>query len=242
MTLRYVVRRYGVPSFPVKCLRLNSMCLRIAMVIQLLFVSGDADPTGFGRSFREMTCCAIPYEGREATKMLEARLEIQGYPTLLMLGPKPDNVDNNFGDRPVINAEVRAVIENGDYISDFPYYPKPYGDLCRTTDDINKHKCLIVFYEGGDPEEQDDVEETVKQAATEYRGDELIKFYWATDPEAPLARNIRLACRLGQPREEPSMVLLDIPDDGAFYVSEEIDITVATIMYFLVNKAERRQI
>ena len=207
-----------------------------------MFVSGDKDEAGFDGFFKEMTCCAIPYEERDAKKMLETRLEIQSYPALVMLGPKPENEEGNSGDRPIINTEVRAVIENGDYISDFPYYPKPYGDLCRTTDDINTHKCLVVFHEGGDPEEQDDVEDTVKQAAVEYRGDELIKFYWASDPDAPLATNIRRACKLGQPRAEPAMILLDIPDDGAFYVSEETDITVATIMYFLVNKPSRRQI
>jgi nucleoredoxin len=207
-----------------------------------LFVSGDSDVASFESYFREMSFCAIPFEELEARSKLEKRLEICGYPTLLMLGPKPSDEHDNFGDRPVINAEVRAVIENGDYISDFPYYPKPYGDLCRTTDDINMHKCLIVFHEGGDPEDQDEIEETVKQAADEYRGDELIKFYWANDPEAPLALNTRQACHLGVVGAEPTMILLDIPDDGAYYVSEETDITVATVMYFLVNKSERQQI
>ena len=73
------------------------------------------------------------------------------------------------------------------------------GDLCKTTDDINTHKCLIVFHEGGDDEEQMDEEDTVRDAAEEYRGkgDEFIKFYWACDAEAPLSSNIRQACQLG---------------------------------------------
>jgi nucleoredoxin len=206
---------------------------------QLLFVSGDNDQESFENTFSEMSFAAIPYEDRAAKEGLEKRLEISSYPTLIMLGPI--NYDEGE-DRPIINSDVRSVIENGDYISDFPYYPKPYGDLCRTTDDINSHKCLVIFHEGGDDEEQEEIEDIVKQAAEEYRGDEIIKFYWAFDFEAPLAINIRQACCLGPIGEKPSMVLLDIPEDGAFYASGEEEISVDIIKFFLVNHGERQQI
>ena len=164
------------------------------------------------------------------------RLEITSYPTLIMLGPRPVDEDDNFGDRPVINSEVRPVIENGDYITDFPFYPKPWGDLCKTTDDINTHKCLVVFHEGGDEEEQMDIEYAVRDAAEEYRSDdELVKFYWACNADAALCSNIRNACNLGTIGDLPSMVLLDIPNDGNYYVSDEQDITEETIIEFLSN-------
>ena len=205
-------------------------------------MSADESQKEFDSYFNDMPWCAIAFEEREAKKALEKRLEITSYPTLLMLGPVPADEDDNFGDRAIINPDVRAVIENGDYITDFPYYPKPWGDLCRTTDDINTHKCLIVFCEGADDEEQDKVEEAVKQAAEDYRGDEFIKFYWANDPDATLSSNIRNACELGDLQEEPTMILLDMQDDGAFYQSDEKDITPETIKWFLVNKGERHQI
>ena len=178
---------------------------------------------------------AIPYDEQAAREGLESRLNIESYPTLVMLGPKPVDDLDNFGDRPVINTEVRAVIENGDYITDFPFYPKPWGDLCKTTDDINTHKCLIVFHEGGDENEQMDVEDAVQEAAEDYHGDDFIKFYWANDRKAPLAANIRQVCELGAIKEEPTMVLLDIKDDGAYYVSAEKEITAVTIKFFLLN-------
>ena len=186
----------------------------------------------------ETSLCAIPFEETEAREGLEMRSDITSYPSLIMLGPRPIDEDDNFGDRPVINSEVRAVIENGDYITDFPFYPKPWGDLCKTTDDINTHKCLVVFYEGGDEEEQMDVEYAVRDAAEEYRSDDegLVKFYWACDPDAPLSANIRKACNLGPIGDLPSMVLLDIPNDGTYYVSDEQDIiTEETIIEFLSN-------
>ena len=186
--------------------------------------------------------CAIPFEETEAREGLEMRLDIASYPTLVMLGPRPIDDDDNFGDRPIINSEVRTVIENGDYITDFPFYPKPWGDLCKTTDDINSHKCWVVFHEGGDEEEQMEVEYAVRDAAEEFRsGDELVKFYWAFDPDAPLSANIRKACNLGPIGELPSMVLLDIPNDGTYYVSDFGDITEDTIIDFLGNYQDCEQ-
>mmetsp|Transcript_7656 Transcript_7656/g.8894 ORF Transcript_7656/g.8894 Transcript_7656/m.8894 type:complete len:423 (-) Transcript_7656:222-1490(-) len=200
---------------------------------ELLFVSGDASEASYDTFLSETTFCAIPYEYKEARESLEMRLEITSYPTLIMLGPRPVDEDDNFGDRPVINSEVRAVIENGDYITDFPFYPKPWGDLSKTTDDINTHKCLVVFHEGGDEEEQMDIEYAVRDAAEDYRSDELVKFYWACNADAPLCANIRNACNLGPIRELPSMVFLDIPNDGTYFVSDEKDITQETIIEFL---------
>jgi nucleoredoxin len=196
-------------------------------------VSGDESEASFDQFVSETSFCGIPFEDTSAREELEARLEITSYPTLVMLGPRPENDDDNYGDRPIINTEVRAVIENGDYVTDFPFYPKPWGDLCKTTDDINTHKCLIVFYDGGDENEQMDIEDAVRDAAEEYRGDEFIKFYWACNPDAPLASNIRRACKLGDVSDVPAMVLLDIPDDGNFYVSEETEITAVSIVNFL---------
>lgn len=202
---------------------------------ELIFVSGDESEASYETFMCETSFCALPYHDSDARESLETRLEITSYPTLVMLGPRPEDENDNFGDRPIINSEVRAVIENGDYISDFPFYPKPWGDLSKTTDDINTHKCLIVFHEGGDDEQQMDVEYAVRDAAEEYRSDELVKFYWACDEDAPLCANIRNACNLGPVGDTPTMVFLDILDDGKYYVSNEKDITEDSILDFLGN-------
>jgi len=204
---------------------------------QLIFVSGDDSRASFYKYWSTLSNFgAIPFEEQEAREGLENRLDITSFPTLIMLGPKPVDDEDNFGDRPIINTEVRAVIENGDYITDFPFYPKPWGDLCKTTDDINTHKCLIVFHESGDDEEQADIEDAVRDAAEEYRGDEFIKFYWSNDANSPLASNIRQACGIeASHKAAPSMVLLDIKNDGTYYLSDESEITPETIKFFLVN-------
>jgi nucleoredoxin len=105
----------------------------------------------------------------------------------------------------------------------------------ETTDDINTHKCLIVFQEGVDMDVQIEVENAVRMSAEEYRGDELIKFYWANDATSALSGNIREACRLGEVTDVPTMILLDVKNDGTFYVSKDRNITTATIKLFLLN-------
>lgn len=217
--------------------KMELIALGCSLLPYFLFVSGDESEASYDKFISETALCALPFDDFEARKELETRLEITSYATLVMLGPRPADDDDNFGDRPIINTKVRAVIENGDYISDFPFYPKPWGDLSKTTDDINTHKCLIVFHEGGDDEEQLDVEDAVRDAAEEYRGedDEFVKFYWACDPDAPLSSNIRQACQLGPIGETPIMVLLDIPDDGSFFVKEAEVVTQGAIADFLTN-------
>jgi nucleoredoxin len=37
----------------------------------------------------------------------------------------------------------------------------------------------------------------------------------------------------GEPSSTPQMVLLDIPDDGAYYVSVDMEVTASTITAFL---------
>ena len=185
-----------------------------------------------------MNFASVPFEDIDSREGLEVRLDITSYPTLVMLGPKPADESDNFGDRPIINTEVRAVIENGDYVSEFPFYPRKWGSLDKTTDDINTHKCLIIFHEGGDDNEQMDVEDAIQDAAEEYVGDELIKFYWACDPGAPLSANIRNAIRLGPIDETPTIVLLDIPNDGTFYSSKMDEISAETISAFLSTYTE----
>lgn len=201
-------------------------------------MSGDESQASFEASVGEMGFISVEFEDVNTREGLEARLDITSYPTLVMLGPKPVDDSDNFGDRPIINTEVRAVIENGDYVSEFPFYPRKWGSLDKTTDDINTHKCLIIFHEGGDDNEQMDVEDAIRDAAEEYVGDELVKFYWACDAEAPLSANIRRAVRLGPIDGIPTMVLLDIPKDGTFYVTKMEEISAEAISHFLSTHTE----
>jgi nucleoredoxin len=208
-----------------------------SLFVQILFVSSDHDQSGFDSYFAEMTFGALPFEERDAKTEISKRLHVQGVPTLMIFGPKPAD----GGDRPLINANVRGMIEQGDYISDFPYQPKPYGDLNKSTDNINAFRCLIVFHEGGDDEEQDDIQDAVQMVAENYKGTDGVKFYWAFSPTG-LAKTAREALSLGPVKDEPLMVLLDISNQGSFYVSSETEISMDVISDFVKSPGEKRQL
>jgi hypothetical protein len=183
-----------------------------------------------------MGFCAIPYDNRSAKKDLSKALGVRGIPTVVMLAPEGDD-----GNREVINPNCVGVFINGDYISDFPYEPKPYGDLNSTADDINDWKCLVIFHEGGDDEEQEEVMDAVKFAAEQYDGTD-VKFFWALDVKG-LTRNVRKVVNLGPPTEKAQMILLDIADHGSYYVSDETDhITSDSILQFVREPGTKREI
>ena len=183
-----------------------------------------------------MTFCALPFEERQAKADLSSRLQVRGIPSLMMFGPRPAD----GGDRPLINASLRSVIEQGDYVSDFPYTPKRYGDLNKTSDNINNLKCLIVFHESGDDEEQESIQRAL-QKALEHCEDTTIRLFWANSPTG-LSKSVREALRLGPVKKDPLMVLLDVPDQGVYYVSEQIDISFDSILGFITNPGERRHL
>lgn len=204
---------------------------------QLLFVSSDHDQPGFDQYFSEMSFCAIPFEEREAKADIANRLQIRGIPSLQIFGP----VSSETGDRPLINGNVRPLIETGDYISDFPYKPKPYGDLNKSTDNINTGRCLIVFHEAGDDEEQEDIQESLQMVAENYTGTDGLKFYWAISPVG-LSKTVREALKLGAIQDKPLMIILDIPDQGVYYISDATDISIETVAAFIKSPGERKQL
>jgi nucleoredoxin len=205
--------------------------------IQLIFVSSDHDQEGFDAYFSEMTFPAFPFQDRQAKADISTRLQIRGIPSLVMLGPRVDG----RGDRPIINPHLRSIIEHGDYLSDFPYHPKPYGDLNRTTENINNFKCLIVFHEAGDDEEQEDIQEALQMTAVALHEDRTLRFFWANSPTG-MCKTVREALKLGPVRNEPLMVLLNISDGGVFYVSPPTEVTMDSVQDFIAYPGEARML
>ena len=201
---------------------------------ELVFVSSDRDLESFNEYFDEMTFCALPFEEREAKQHLSKRFGIQGIPSLLILGHLEEN-----GERPLINDSVRGFIEAGD-LADFPFHPKPYQDLAMGADGINENKCLIIFCENEDDDEQRDIVEVVKQVAEKHK-DSGIKFFYATQPGGMVAA-VRRALSIDKKMDAITMALLDIPDNGGFYLqTPKDDITAELVEKFIENPGERMQ-
>lgn len=194
------------------------------LVQQIVFVSADECEEDFHAYYKDMPFCAVPFTASKARQALARRLEITGYPTLVMLSPELPN-----GDRDVINTNVRGVIEDGDYMADFPFQPKTYGSLQASPEDINDHRCLIVFHEMGDDDDQQEVRNALRGASNHLGS---LKCFWVLE-QCHVSKSLRQAVGLPlQPTHEPAMVLLDIPEGGLYCRSSCTEITVQNVLLF----------
>ena len=187
-----------------------------------------------------MTFGALPYEDRDAKAALSKRFEVSGIPKLIMLGPV---IDKNTGERKVINDSVRSFIEKEDF-DEFPFVKRNFGDVDSAVGDLNEKKCVIVFHEQGDDEEQAELVKVMKEVAATYDkgdGESDFSFYWALTTEG-LSSRIRSVVNMTEVKEEPIMIMLDIPDDGGYYTSTETDATVENIKKFVESPGERQQL
>lgn len=205
---------------------------------ELAFVSSDRDESAFKEYFESMTFCALPYENRDAKATLSKMYKVQGIPTLVMLGPADED-----GNRPLINDNIRSFIET-EAFGDFPFEKKNYGNVESGAGDLNDEKALIIFHENGDDDEHEEIKNIAKTVATELKGDEskeTINILWALTNKGIVAR-IRSLTGLPEMSEEPAMVLLDIPDEGGYYKTENVEITAESVKSFIENPGDRMQL
>lgn len=203
---------------------------------ELVFVSSDQDEEAFKNYYEEMSFCALPYEYREAKKVLSKMYEVSGIPMLLMLGPVSNE---ETMERPIINKNIRGYIEEGSF-SEFPFPEKNYGDI-ETAEDINEVKSLIVFHEAGDDDEQNEIKDVLKQVAEKMEHDKKIKFFWGLSTDGLVPR-IRSLLKMNETPSEPEMIMLDLPDNGGYYKSDVNKITVENVMTFVESPGERQQL
>lgn len=202
---------------------------------ELVFVSSDKDEKAFQEYFNEMTFWALPYEERDAKSELSNMFKIRGIPSLVMLGPVPEG----GGDRPIINSKVRPFIESGNFDA-FPFHPQPYSDIAADPGDISEKKSIIVFNEHGDDDEQADTINVVKDAAEKFGKENDIAFFYAVKSDGVVPR-LRTLLSITDRTEDVVLAMTDIPDDGAYYLSDEKEVTVELIERFISNPGKRME-
>merc|ERR1712224_345175 len=178
--------------------------------IEVLFVSSDRDEKGFDEYYAEMPWAAMPFKERALKEELSDYFKVEGIPSLVLLDK----------DRSVISTNGRGAIM-GD-LADFPFYPKPVADLAAGPEGINDTPAVVVLAENADKD---------KKAAV-MDGPEFL-FFTAFTPGGVVPR-IRELCKLDKENEkaEPTLVLLDVNDEGAYYRPEH-SITEAGIRSLL---------
>ena len=183
----------------------------------------------------------IPFERQDITKELASVLRINCIPNLQIFGPKTGN------DRPLINPHVRDVLDGTESVlmgsspatAEFPFYPRKCGDLHQVSDDINRTKCLVLFAEACDDEEQEELVGMMRSLAQHQQPSDTTKFFWALSP-SQMTQTLRDIIELGPPREDPMVVLLHLPDGASYYRHTESTVTFESLSRFLENPGTRR--
>ena len=146
--------------------------------VELIFVSSDRDEKQFDEYYDEMPWMALPYADRDLKGKLSKIFDVSGIPSLVVL----DKADKD-GNRATINGSARGACDN---ISDFPWFPKKWGNLSVTHEaggsDIGEDNALIVFCENEDDGEQDDIKEVIKGMAND-RDEKLDKILYVVQAE-----------------------------------------------------------
>ena len=220
---------------------------RACPAASLVFCSSDSDVHTFEEYYEGMgdAWLALPYEARDAKERLSTALGVKGIPKLVLLSaPAAD------GSRSLITDDGRACVAE-DKVAGFPetWRPEPFGNLGKTVsvkgEDVNGTRSLLVLCEAmADPSA---AIEALKALARQRDapGPAETLFFFAELPEGPVDQ-IRKLCGipgLQGKAETADLVLLDVPDNGGFYVKERVaDVTVAALEAFLANPGDRRQL
>lgn len=214
---------------------------------EIIFVSGDRSDSEFQSYFAEMPWLALPLGDSRIAKLNE-RFEVEGIPSLVILDPAGN----------VVNKSARSGIEGDPKGEKFPYHPEPAEDLSEGVEsygtDLNSTATIIALMENADDDEQSDAKAVLtsfgeihaKAKAATPDGPEFI-FFYAFKPSG-ISDQIRRLCQLSVVAQatSPQLILLNIPDNGGFYVSDASEVTaesVSALIEGFKNKTlERKQL
>lgn len=202
---------------------------------EIVFVSSDRDETSFAEYFNEMPWIALPFADRKAKEQLSQSLGVEGIPTFVILDK----------DGSVINDNGRSIPSTDPKGEEFPWYPKSVRSL-EDPDGINDTTSLIVLAEEASAESRQTVEAALKIVADEYvekakkSEDDKVLFFLGGPDDTQIIQQIRRLTGLNAQGAAVTGVLLDLADEGAFYVATDVDFTKdGSIRAFLQKYSEK---
>ena len=137
--------------------------------------------------------------------------------------------------------------------AEFPWKPKPVEDLNANPGHLNDEPCLCLLMDGSEDESKHAawaaaVNEIACEhiGAAEASGAAQSVYFYTAKAKGGVVDQVRKLTELGSPKAEPAMILLDIADDGGFYVSDANEISAGSVRAFLKaysdKSVERKQL
>mmetsp|Transcript_18548 Transcript_18548/g.34401 ORF Transcript_18548/g.34401 Transcript_18548/m.34401 type:complete len:404 (-) Transcript_18548:91-1302(-) len=196
--------------------------------MEIIFVSSDKSQSDFDGYFKEMPWLALPFEKRKEKGDLSDAFGVSGIPSFVVINP----------DGTTITTEGRNKVTSDPKGESLPdgWLPQPCNDVNDDPSPLNEEQCVIMFA-GPDSAGAG----AVKAVASEYYekankdiSSMPMQFFWA--PEGGVTEQLRKLTKV----HSDQLILLDIPDNGGFYVCEKSEITADTVRAFISDVLEKK--
>jgi len=194
--------------------------------LEVIFVSSDRDQKQFREYYAEMPWKAIPM-GDKRKQLLSDMFEVEGIPTFVV-------VDAETGE--TITTDARSNVSSDPTGEEFPWRPPPVSNLSigQGVGGINEETALCVLMDGCEDKKAATSAKEILTPIAEARkaAGESTLFFYAPTGGGPIEQ-IRKLTKIAVEPNKPSIVLLDIPDSGGYYVSSATEVTADGINKFL---------
>jgi nucleoredoxin len=193
--------------------------------LEIIFVSSDRDQRQFLEYFTEMPWKAIPMGDKRKDK-LSKRYDVEGIPSFVI-------VDAKTGE--TITTEARGSVGADPEGAEFPWYPKALNNMSagEGLSSINEESALCVLLDECSEDERKAAKAVLEPIAEAHKASgTAIVFFYAPENVGPVGQ-VRKLTKLASGTGKPQMVLLDIPDEGGYYVSDVDAITADTVESFI---------
>jgi len=201
--------------------------------MEIIFVSSDRDQASFDDYLKDMPWLALPFEKRAEKAVLSDLCSVEGIPSLVVINP----------DGTIVTTDGRSKVGKDPKAENFPaaWLPQPFNDVNDDPGPLNEEQCLISL---GDSTVAADAVKSVAQEYFDKAGKDVdsmpLKFF--SGPDGGVVSQIRNLMKVTGNK----LVLLDIPDDGGYYVCEADVDTVDAVKQFIADvqakKIERKQL
>jgi thioredoxin-related protein len=188
----------------------------------------------------EIPWLALPQKAFEVKQKLGEAFRVEQCPMLVIIDP----------DGAVVTTEGVEIVNKDTDGDCFPWTPKPLYDLSTLEPEIlgemNDTVTCVVLCEGCSEDVKQDLTKAMMPVAQEAfdaakaSGCEAGMLFFTATETSDVVHQLRMSCELGEPTASPQMVILDIPDSGAYYVFDGDNITTETMSSFIEDYDEER--
>jgi len=202
--------------------------------MEIFFASSDRDQAAFDEYFKEMPWQALPYEKRKEKEELSDMFGVQGIPAFVVLN----------SDGTLITTDGRSQVMKDQKGEGLPegWLPQPFNDINDDPSEVNEQTCIIAV---GSDEAMCAAVKTVAEEHYTKAGKDVaqMEFRFFSAPDGDVVTQIRGMTKIG---DGSTLLLLDIPDKGGFYVCETDASTPEAVREFLsdykAKKLQRKQL